>query len=295
MANKQLNDETKRELTNKKEHAKTTGINKIVNVEEKSNQDKIKVLINGLSDKNGLIRRNYAEELGEIGTAALPELINALLNSKNVIQRRAAAKTLKLVKDPLALPHLIEALTNDLDPVVQCSSAGALAIFGEAAANNLITVLEKQEYTEMQYGLASWCLAFIGASAPNAIKKAAKSQNNIVKSAAIAALEEPIRQLQDTEAIGLLESAINSNAENVQIEAIKLVGKLYKIESLIPILISKIKNKNPDIRKASILSLMQLNIQIAIKQIKELLEVEKDKNVRKIIELAIKKLDIKKT
>ena len=147
----------------------------------------------------------------------------------------------------------------------------------------------------MQYGLASWCLAFIGASAANAIKKAAKSQNTIVKSAAIAALEEPIRQLQDQEAIGLLENAINSNAENVQIEAIKLVGKLYKIESLIPILISKIKNKSPEIRKASILSLIQLNIQEAIKPIKELLEVEKDKNVRKIIELAIKKMDIKQT
>ena len=44
---------------------------------------------------------------------------------------------------------------------MQFSAAGAIAIFGEAAVNHLIIVLENQEYTEMQYGLAAWCLEFI--------------------------------------------------------------------------------------------------------------------------------------
>ena len=120
---------------------------------------------------------------------------------------------------------------------MQFSAAGAIAIFGEAAVNHLIIVLENQEHTEMQYGLAAWCLEFIGSKAPNAIKRAAKSKNTNVKSAAISALEEHIRQSQDQEAIQLVESAIDDTAENVQIEAIKLVGKLYRIESLIPSLI----------------------------------------------------------
>ena len=282
-----MNDDAKRKLTTEKESREVNGLE---NIEEKSNQENITFLIKGLSDKNGLVRRIYAEELGKTGKAALPELINALLNSKNVIQRRAAAKTLKLVKDPSALPHLIEALTNDSDPVVQCSAAGAIAVFGEAAVNYLIIILENKEYTEMQHGLAAWCLAFIGANAPNAIKKAAKSKNTNVKSAAISALEEHIRQSQDQEAIQLVESAINDNDENVQIEAIKLVGKLYKIESLIPNLILKLKNKSPDIRKASVLSLMQLNIKEAINPLKVLLKVEQDTNVRTIIKLAIKKI-----
>jgi bilin biosynthesis protein len=143
----------------------------------------------------------------------------------------------------------------------------------------------------MQYGLAAWCLEFIGAKAPNAIKKAAKSKNTNVKSAAISALEEHIRQSQDQEAIQLVESAINDNDENVQIEAIKLVGKLYRIESLIAILILKLKTKSPDIRKASILSLMQLNINEAINPLKDLLKIEQNTNVRKIIKLAIKKMN----
>ena len=260
-------------------------------IKTKSSQNDINLMIKGLSDENGLIRRSHAEALAQVGTTALPELINVLLHSENVIQRRAAAKTLKLVEDPTALPHLIKALTNDSDSVVQFSAAGAIAIFGEAAVNHLIIVLENQEYTEMQFGLAAWCLGFIGAKAPIAIKKAAKSKNVNVKSAAISALEAHIRQSQDPEAIELVENAINDTAENIQIEAIKLIGKLYKIESLIPTLILKLKNKSPEIRKASVLSLMQLNINEAIKPLKELLKFEQDTNVRKTIKLAIKKIN----
>jgi len=278
-------------LTTKEETKKAKVVKHNIRCIQKSSQNDIKFLIKGLSDENGLVRRSHAEALAQLGKAALPELINALLNSTNVIQRRAAAKTLKLVADPTALPHLIKALTNDSDSVVQFSAAGAIAIFGEAAVNHLIIVLENQEYTEMQYGLAAWCLEFIGAKAPNAIKKAAKSKNNNVKSAAISALEEHIKQSQDQEAIELVESAINDTSENVQIEAIKLVGKLYRIESLIPTLILKLKNSSPDIRKASILSLMQLNLNEAMNPLKELLEIEQDKNVRAIIKLAIKKID----
>ena len=258
---------------------------------KKLNQREIKLLIKGLCDVNGLVRRNHVERLAKVGKAASPHLINALLNSKSVIQRRAAAKTLKLVKDPSALPHLINALTNDSDSVVQFSAAGAIAIFGEEAVNYLIIVLENEYHTEVQHGLAAWCLEFIGAKAPNAIKKAAKSKNINVKSAAISALEEHIRHSKDREAIQLVESAINDNSENVQIEAIKLVGKLSQMNSFIPSLILKLKNKSLNIRKASVMSLMQLNMNEAIQPLKELLKIEQDKNMRKIIKLAIKRID----
>ena len=289
-----MDNDSKDKLKNEEKSFKIIEADNIINRESKSNQDNIKFLIKGLSNKDGLVRRIYSEKLGKIGTPALPELINVLMNSKNVLQRRASAKTLKLVEDPSALPHLIKALTNDSDPVVQCSAAGAIAIFGEAAVNHIIVVLENEEHTEMQLGLAAWCLAFIGTSAPSAIKKAAKSKNPKVKSAAIAALEEHIKQSQDKEAIKLVKNAINDSDENIQIEAIKLVGKLYRIESFIPTLISKLKNNSADIRKTSVLSLMQLNINEAIIPLKDLLQIEQDKNVRTIIKLAIKKLITKR-
>ncbi len=291
MDNKKLDNYSKSKLTNEEEKEKPKRGELNIRSKKKSIQNDIKLLIKGLGDENGLVRRSHAEALAQLGSAALPELINTLLNSKNVIQRRAAAKTLKLVEDPTALPHLIKALTTDSDSIVKFSAAGAIAIFGEAAVNHLIFVLENKEYTEMQYGLAAWCLEFIGAKAPNSIKKAAKSKNTNVKSAAISALEEHIRQSQDQEAIQLVESAMNDHAENVQIEAIKLIGKLYRIESFIPTLILKLKNKSPDIRKASVLSLMQLNINEAINPLKALLKLEQDKNIRIIIKLAIKRID----
>ncbi len=286
-----MDNYSKRKIKTKEEKETNKRGNHNIWIQKKSSQGDIKLLIKGLGDENGLIRRSHAEAIAQVGTVAVPELIKTLLNSKNVIQRRAAAKTLKLIKDPSALPHLIKALTNDSDSVVQFSAAGAIAIFGETAVNHLIIVLENQDCTEIQYGLAAWCLEFIGAKAPIAIKKAAKSKNTNVKSAAISALEEHIRQSQDEEAIQLIENAIKDTAENVQIEAIKLIGKLYRIDSLIPILILKLKNKSPNIRKASIMSLMQLNIKEAINPIKELLKIEKDKNVRTIIKLAIKKMN----
>ena len=286
-----MDNYSKRKKSTGEEKEKINKVKRKIIRKKDSSHNVIKLLIKGLGDTNGLVRRSNSEALARIGTATLPGLIKALLHSNNVIQRRAAAKTLKLLGDPTALPHLIKALTNDSDSIVQFSAAGAIAIFGEAAVNHLIIVLEDKEHSEMQYGLAAWCLEFIGAKATKAIKKAAKSKNSNVKSAAISALEEHIRQSQDIEAIQLVESAINDTAENVQIEAIRLVGKLYRIESLTKTLILKLKNNNPDIRKASILSLMQLNIIEAINPLKDLAKIEKDKNVIKVIKLAIKKFD----
>ncbi len=282
----QLNQENKEEkLINELKNQIQSG------KEIKKTHHNIKLLIKGLGNQDGLKRRIFAEQLGKIGNFALPELINALLKSKNVIKRRAAAKTLKLVGDPKALPSLLKALITDEDQVVQCSAAGAMAIFGEAAVNHLVIILENPLCSEMQYGLASWCLAFIGAEAPNALRKAAASKNTKVRSAAISALEEQIRTNQDLEDLVLLNNALNDSSENVQIEAIKLVGKLNKIESFITILFIKLKSLNPEIRKNSVLSLMLLKEKEAINPLRDLLKVEKEEYVKKIITLAIKKIN----
>ncbi len=123
----------------------------------------IKKIIAGLSDNRGKLRRTFSETLGLIGEEALPFLSKVLLNSQSVTARRAAAKTLKLVGHPSALPDLLQALLNDKDPVVQGSSVAAMSVFGEEAIEHFIKVLENPTTTEMQCGLVSWGLAFIGA------------------------------------------------------------------------------------------------------------------------------------
>jgi HEAT repeat protein len=64
-------------------------------------------------------------------------LCDALKNNPNVLIRRASAKTLNIIGSKVALPNLIEAFRTDDDPVVQGSSAGAMATIGEPAIESL--------------------------------------------------------------------------------------------------------------------------------------------------------------
>ncbi len=254
------------------------------------NQKIIYKIIAGLSDKRGLIRRTFSESLGRIGNGVLPELKTVLLKSKSVIARRAAAKTIKLIGDPSALPYLLEALLNDEDPVVQGSSVGAMAIFGEDAIHHLIQVLEHPKSSEMQCGLASWGIAFVGANGSEALKKAAISDNPMVRASAIAALEEQIRCLEDEGAKNILSNALNDTSGEVQIEAIKLIGRLNEKEWDLNQLASKLNSQMAEIRKQTSICLMKLNAVSQLKKLQHYIAKEKDEEVIKIMQLSINKL-----
>ena len=251
----------------------------------------IKKLITGLGDKRGLLRRTFAESLGLIGTDALPELRKALLNSKSVTVRRAAAKTLKLVGDPSALPDLLYALLTDKDPVVQGSAVAAMAIFGEDAAKSLLLVLENPNSSEMQCGLASWGLSFIGAKGAEILKRAAMSNNEKVRASSIAALGEQIQLFCDTEAKDILTNAINDLSDEVQIEAIKLMGLLDDQNWDLNLIAKKLNSNNPQVRKQSALSLMKLNAINQRQNLRQSLLKEKDLEVINVINLSLSKID----
>jgi len=251
----------------------------------------IKKLITGLGDKRGLLRRTFAESLGLIGTDALPELRKALLNSKSVTVRRAAAKTLKLVGDPSALPDLLYALLTDKDPVVQGSAVAAMAIFGEDAAKSLLLVLENPNSSEMQCGLASWGLSFIGAKGAEILKRAAMSNNEKVRASSIAALGEQIQLFCDTEAKDILTNAINDLSDDVQIEAIKLMGLLDDQNWDLNLIGEKLNSNNPQVRKQSALSLMKLQAISQIQNLRQSLLKEKDLEVINVINLSLSKID----
>ena len=251
----------------------------------------IKKLITGLGDKRGLLRRTFAESLGLIGTDALPELRKALLNSKSVTVRRAAAKTLKLVGDPSALPDLLYALLTDKDPVVQGSAVAAMAIFGEDAAKSLLLVLENPNSSEMQCGLASWGLSFIGAKGAEILKRAAMSNNEKVRASSIAALGEQIQLFCDTEAKDILTNAINDLSDDVQIEAIKLMGLLDDQNWDLNLIGEKLNSNNPQVRKQSALSLMKLQAISQIQNLRHSLLKEKDLEVINVINLSLSKID----
>ncbi len=253
-------------------------------------QEQIKKLIAGLGDKRGLLRRTFSESLGLIGKKALPDLYKALIHSSNVTVRRAAAKTLRLVGDSDALPYLLEALSTDQDPVVQGSSAGAMAIFGDKGVQYLLKVLKNPQSNSTQCGLARWGMAFIGAKGIRSLKIAAKSDHPLVRASAIAALGEPIQSLNDNEAKEILKASLNDPSNEVQIEAIRLIGLFQDERSSAKLLIPKLNSECPEIRKQASLSLMNLKAVELSTYLIMRLKIEKAPEVANIIRLALKRL-----
>ena len=254
-------------------------------------EEKIYLLINGLGDKRGLIRRTYAEQLGKIGLDALPGLLDVLLNSENVIARRAAAKTIKLVGEPSALPSLLKALMNDKDPVVQGSSAGAMAIFGEEAVKYLLKVLTSPTSSAMQCGLATWAITFAGINAANSVKEAAQSDHPAIRTAGISALGEIIQTLNDKHAEDLLFKALDDPINEVRIEATRLISNINQPNKVEKLLIKKLNDNNLLVRKNAAISLMKLNSKNSIFPLKERISLEIEESMINILNLAISKIN----
>ena len=251
----------------------------------------IELIIAGLGDRRGLIRRTFVEALGKIGNQAVPGLRDALLNHPDVTVRRASAKALKLTGDPSALPDLLQAVINDEDPVVQGSAIGAMAIYGEDAVKHLLKVLADPNNTALQCGLATWALSFIGAEAPNALRAAAQSTNVAIKAAAISALGDQIQALGDEIAKDLVVNALDDPAIEIRAAATSVLGKLNDPIWAQPHLINKLRDKDSCIRKNAALSLMKLNSKDSISELKKTFRVEKDKEVINILKLAISNLE----
>jgi len=253
-------------------------------------QERIEKMVAGLGDPRGLMRLTFAESLGAIGTTAVPSLCHALRTHDNVTVRRAAAKTLTLIADPTALPDLLEALLNDVDPVVQGSAVGAMAATGECAVAALIEVLASSESSAMHLGLASWGLAFVGAQAPEALRRAARSTHTEVRTAAIAALGEQIQSLGDQEARDLVIEALGDSTELVRAEAATLLGKLHEPLWATPLLKPMLSDGSAQVRKNAALSLMKLRAVDAISELETAADMETSEQVKPILQLSIQQL-----
>lgn len=250
----------------------------------------IERMVAGLGDPRGLMRLTFAESLGVVGQAAVPSLCRALADHESVTVRRAAAKTLTLIEDPRALPVLLQALLNDPDPVVQGSAVGAMAAVGEEAIDNFLEVLINPASSAMQLGLASWGLAFVGARAPDALRKAAASDHPEIRCAAIAALGDQIQSLGDQEARGLVENALADVDTDVRAEAATLLGKLHNPDWAAPLLEPLLSDLQSQVRKNAALSLMKLQATDSQAALTACLQKEQQDDVKAVFSLAINQL-----
>ena len=250
----------------------------------------IERMVAGLGDRRGLLRLTFAESLGSVGTVAVPALCTAMCEHENVTVRRAAAKTLTLIADQRALPYLLRALLNDVDPVVQGSAVGAMAVIGAEAVTGLLDILVDPDNSPMQTGLASWGLSFVGAKAPEALREAARSSNARIRTAAIGALGDQIQNLNDQEARHLLQNALSDEDEEVRAEATTLMGKLNDSNWAVPLVVPNLRDASPLVRKNAALALMKLEDPVAIPELELSRASESDSSVAPILQLAINQL-----
>lgn len=244
-------------------------------------------MVECLGDTRGLVRLGYAEALGAVGKPAVDPLIQALLHHSNVVVRRAAGKSLTLIEDPQAVPHLVRALLQDEDTVVQASAIGALARTGEAAVEPLLEILASPNSTESNKGHAAWALAFIGSKAKDLLYTAYDSNSPEVRAAVVGAIAKIVEEnCDDRQALDLLIESLKDPDVDVRSEAAAVLGNL-KYQPAIPSLIELLEHPEGQTRKSAALSLMKIGGNQAIAPLQTALTTESDSGVKKAISLAV--------
>lgn len=256
-----------------------------------SDQTSIKQMVAGLGDQRGALRLTFAQSLGNVGEAAIPYLCDAMKNNPNVIIRRASAKTLNLIGSEQALPNLIEAFKTDPDPVVQGSSAGAMATIGVPAIEDLLKILTEPNCTAFQVGLINLALSFIGSKAPDALNNAIQSENIEIRIAAITVLAEQIQSGRYRSASKTLLKALSDQSSEVRAEAATMVGKTLEPEDASEKLCELLSDESVQVRKNTSLALMKMEAEEAIRPLKNAAAIEKDEQVKSVMNVAIKVLE----
>lgn len=152
-------------------------------------------------------------------------MLEALANHLNPVVRRASAKTLTIIADPIAIPTLINTL-DDEDTVVKSSVFGALARIGEAAVPALLEILGSPAQPESAKGHAAWALAFIGAEAKQQLYQAIASDSAEVRAAVVGAITKVAQENPEAEAFNTLVNSLTDPAEIVRSEAAAALGNL---------------------------------------------------------------------
>lgn len=257
-----------------------------------SDRQTIHQMVECLGDSRGMVRLGFAEALGKVGQPAIPFLVEALSHHSNEVVRRAAAKTLTLIADPVTIPPLLEAFLNDEDQVVRNSAVGALARIGEESVSPLLQILAspEPESDETIKGHAAWALAFIGSKGKETIYQAYNSDVEEVRTAVVGAISKIAEEQPEARAFKLLLQSLSDSSVNVRSEAAAALGNLAHAPA-IPQLLALLSRQEPENRKSAALALMKIRDRSALEPLQNALTQESDSRVKQVIQLAITQLD----
>ncbi|MDJ0573805.1 MAG: HEAT repeat domain-containing protein [Xenococcaceae cyanobacterium MO_234.B1] len=257
---------------------------------DNSDRQTIHQMVECLGDSRGMVRLGFAEALGKVGQPAIPFLVEALSHHSNEVVRRAAAKTLTLIADPMTIPPLLEAFLNDEDQVVRNSAVGALARIGEESVSPLLQILASPESDETIKGHAAWALAFIGSKGKETIYQAYNSDVEEVRTAVVGAISKIAEEQPEARAFKLLLQSLSDSSVNVRSEAAAALGNLAHAPA-IPQLLALLARQEPENRKSAALALMKIRDRTVLEPLQNALTQESDSRVKQVIQLAITQLD----
>ena len=178
---------------------------------------------------------------------------------------------------------------HDEDTVVKSSSISALADTGKPSVPVLLEILSDSNQPDSIKGHAAWALGVIGSDAADELFKAADSDLDDVRQAAVGAIAGIAREKQDERAITTLVAALDDSNTEVRLEAASALGEVRSAVAR-PKLIEHLADGDPDVRKGMALALMKVGDQDTVPVLKEVLEKEADPNIKRIIALAVSQL-----
>lgn len=258
---------------------------------DETDEDMLMQLVNCLADPRELVQTQLSNTFGEIGEAATLILLNALANHPIALVRRGCGRSLAKVRDPEAVPGLIQSLLQDPDPRVKSAVSSALVAIGSASVPALLELIASDIGTA-ETGHAAWALAHMDAESLPMFYKAIDSPTGSVRSAVVAAtsailkahINHPLETLDP--AIALILISLTDLDPIVRTEAATAIGSIplkIELEKLLATLADPIE----DVRRAGAIALGKLGNKNAIVLLKQSAEFDESNSVRILAALAI--------
>ncbi len=244
-------------------------------------------LVGCLADPREGAQMALVSTFGEIGEAATGILVAGLLGHPIALARRGCGRSLAKVRDPDAIPGLIQALLKDSDPRVKSAVASALVAIGEPAVPALLDVIAS-EVGMTETGYAAWALAHMSDEALPAFYGAIDSPVGAVRCAVVAATCAVLKAhgARDERAIDLILEALGDLDPMVRTEAATAIGNIplkVDVEKLLVTLADPVE----DVRRAGAIALGRLGDRRAIEFLERTAARDVSNSVRILAALAI--------
>lgn len=298
-------------------------------VEQQQRIDPFEEAIDNLKSPDPYVRRQAAEQLGNLrDPKAIPHL-KKLLTDENPFVRQTAVDSLGLIRSKEVLDDILFVLSNDKEVQVRQSAVVALGYIGstdEKVVSLLTKLLEDEnESLSIKYAVCN-TLSILRSTQPVSVlidlfentqdislKKAViYTLGKITHPDGITALRNSIeRNVKNEELLKDIVRVLIDISDKESVEKFKLLysttgislnlkfylayglAKLNKDTSVLPLIKNSLKSSNEEVKNLAIDAIRFIGDKESLILLKEMQKKETSPYTKQLIELAIKQLEIK--